>query len=263
MLFLGLFACAVREGRYRGWAAVVLAGCVLSHIVPGMYALGGAVILTVIELLPARWGIADSRLRFWRDDEAAEPVPRTRTLWWAGSTVGIGLLLSAWWLVPFGLEHAYTTSMGYTNVEGWAQYFREADTWALVLAGLGAVTAFLVRSRFGITLTVLGIASAFATALDPQGSLYNVRLLPLWFISVYLMAAWAFGTGCIAVAERWRRVRARQWEEQAQAALWVAGPTGGRGSWEEPQHPRRRPPWPPAPSSPRDDRRPRAGPRPP
>ena len=34
------FACAVREGRYRGWAAVVLAGCVLSHIVPGLYALG-------------------------------------------------------------------------------------------------------------------------------------------------------------------------------------------------------------------------------
>ena len=151
--------------------------------------------------------------------------------------------------------------MGYTNVEGWAQYFREADTWALVLAGLGAVTAFLVRSRFGITLTVLGIASAFATALDPQGSLYNVRLLPLWFISVYLMAAWAFGTGCIAIAERWRQVRARQWEEQAQAALWVQGPPTD-GLSEEPQTPGEAP-WPPAPSSPRDDLRPRAGPRPP
>ena len=57
-----------------------------------------------------------------------------------------------------------------------------------------------MRSRFGITVTVLGIASALATALDPQGSLYNVRLLPLWFVSVYLMAAWAFGTGCIAAA---------------------------------------------------------------
>ena len=113
-------------------------------------------VLTIIELLPARWGIADSRLLMWRNDETAEPVPRTRTLWWAGSTVGIGLLLSGWWLVPFGLEHAYTTSMGYTNVEGWALYFREADTWALVLAGIGAITAFIVRSRFGITLTVLG-----------------------------------------------------------------------------------------------------------
>ena len=135
VLFLGLFACAVREGRYRGWAAVVLAGCVLSHIVPGMYALGGAVILTIVELLPARWGIVDTAFRVWRNDETAVPVPRTRTLWWAGSTVAIGLLLSGWWLVPFGLLHAYSSSMGYTNVEGWAQYFREADAWALVLAG--------------------------------------------------------------------------------------------------------------------------------
>ena len=223
VLFLGLFACAVREGRYRGWAAVVLAGCVLSHIVPGLYALGGALVLTIIELLPLRWGIADSRLLLWRNDEMAEPVPRTRTLWWAGTTVGIGLLLSGWWLVPFGLEHAYTTSMGYTNVEGWALYFREADTWALVLAGIGAITAFLVRSRLGITLTVLGVSSALATALDPQGSLYNVRLLPLWFISVYLMAAWAFGTGCIAVAQWWRRLRARQWQERAREEPRGAG----------------------------------------
>ena len=244
VLFLGLFACAVREGRYRGWAAVVLAGCVLSHIVPGMYALGGAVILTIVELLPARWGIGDSALRVGRSDKTALPVPRTRTLWWAGSTVAIGLLLSGWWLVPFGLEHAYSSSMGYTNVEGWAQYFREADAWALVLAGIGAVTAVVVRSRFGITVTTLGIASALATALDPQGSLYNVRLLPLWFISVYLMAAWAFGTGCIAVAVAWRRARDRRWRREAEAPCSVA-PPGGPGRWDHPRRPHRPPPAPP------------------
>ena len=81
----------------------------------------------------------------WRSDRTAVPVPWTRTLWWAGSTVGIGLLLTGWWLVPFGLEHAYSSSMGYTNVEGWAQYFREADAWALVLAGIGVVTAVVTR----------------------------------------------------------------------------------------------------------------------
>ena len=236
VLFLGLFACAIREGRYRGWAAVVLAGCVLSHIVPGMYALGGAVILTIVELLPTRWGITDAAFRIWRNDETAAPVPRTRTLWWAGSTVGIGLLLSGWWLVPFGLLHAYSSSMGYTNVEGWAQYFREADAWALVLAGLGAIAAVLTRSRFGITVTVLGIVSALATAVDPQGSLYNVRLLPLWFISVYLMAAWAFGTGCIAVATAWRRAREHRWEEATEVAPWSESPPPRR-PWEEPRTP--------------------------
>ena len=124
--------------------------------------------------------------------------------------MGIGLLLTGWWLVPFGLEHAYSSSMGYTNVEGWAQYFREADAWALVLAGIGAITAVVTRSRFGITVTVLGIVSAVATAVDPQGSLYNVRLLPLWFLSVYFMAAWAFGTWCVIVAMAWRRARDRR-----------------------------------------------------
>jgi len=221
ILFLGLFACAVREGKYRGWAAIVLAVCILSHIVPGMYALGGAAVLTLVELLPARWGIADSALHIWRGDRTAVQVPRARILWWAVSTVAIGLLLSGWWLVPFGLEHAYSSSMGYTNVEGWAQYFREADAWALVLAGIGAITAVVTRSRFGITVTVLGIAFALATAADPQGSLYNVRLLPLWFISVYLMAAWAFGTWCVIVAMAWRRARDRRWEA-ADEEIWTA-----------------------------------------
>ncbi len=214
ILFLGLFAAAVREGRHRVWAAVVLAACVLSHIVPGLYALGGAAVLTVIELLPARWGIGDCVFLFWRGDPAAAAVPWTRTLWRAVSTAGIGLLLTAFWLVPFGLQRAYATSMGYVNLTTYLhQLFPEADTWALVLAGFGVVMAVLLRSRFGLTVTVLGAAFALAEVFDPQGSLYNVRLLPMWFISVYLMAAWAFGVGCILVAGGWRRAKERRWEQ--------------------------------------------------
>ena len=138
ILFLGLFACAVREGRYRGLGGG-RAGRLraLAHR-PGHVRAGrrrhpddrrAAARPLGHCRLAARWSGAD--------DDAVRPVPRARTLWWAASTVGIGLLLSGWWLVPFGLEHAYTTSMGYQNVEGWGQYFREADTWALVLAGLG------------------------------------------------------------------------------------------------------------------------------
>ncbi|HUE06021.1 MAG TPA: hypothetical protein VMP41_01260 [Acidimicrobiales bacterium] len=214
ILFLGLFAAAVREGRHRAWAAVVLAGCVLSHIVPGLYALGGAAVLTVIELLPARWGIGDKVFLFWRGDPDAVAVPRTRTLWRAVSTAGIGLLLTAFWLVPFGLQRSYATSMGYVNLTTYLhQLFPEADTWALVLAGIGVIMAVLLRSRFGLTVTVLGAAFALAEVFDPQGSLYNVRLLPMWFISVYLMAAWAFGVGCILVARGWRRARQLRWEQ--------------------------------------------------
>jgi hypothetical protein len=212
LLFLGLFSCAIREGRYRGWAALVLALTVLSHIVGGLYALGGAAILTVLELLPRRWGIGDDHVQLWREEEVAEGVPPAQVLWRAASTVVIGLLLTAWWLVPFGLERSYATSMGYINVKTLAQFFPEADVWALVLAGLGVVAALILRSRFGLTISLLGIAFGVAVTFDPQGSLYNVRLLPLWFISVYLMAAWAFGIVCIGVAQWWRRMRDRQSE---------------------------------------------------
>ena len=80
-------------------------------------------------------------------------------------------------------------------------------------------------------MTVLGIVFALATAMDPQGSLYNVRLLPLWFISVYLMAAWAFGTWCVIVATAWRRARDRRWEA-AEASPWFDGPPPSR-PWDE------------------------------
>ena len=233
ILFLGLFASAVREGRHRAWAAVVLAACVLSHIVPGLYALGGAAVLTVIELLPARWGIGDSTLMFWRNNPGAVVVPWTRTLWRAVSTAGIGLLLSAFWLVPFGLERSYATSMGYVNVTTYLhQLFPEADTWALVLAAFGVVMAVLLRSRFGLTVTLLGAAFALAEVFDPQGSLYNVRLLPMWFVSVYLMAAWAFGVGCILSPRAWRRAKQRRWdrwEASFREPAWVAAPTGEGG----------------------------------
>ena len=229
VLFLGLFAAVVREGRHRAWAAVVLAGCILSHIVPGLCTLGGAAVLTVIELVPARWGIGDTSLRLWRGDPAAQQVPWRRTLWRAGSTVGIGLLLSAFWLVPFGLERAYATSMGYTNLTTYLnQLFPEADTWALVIAGVGIVMAVALRSRFGLTVTALGAAFALAEVFDPQGSLYNVRLLPMWFISVYLMAGWAFGVGCILVARAWRRAKQRRWEIYEASfndSGWVAAPS--------------------------------------
>jgi hypothetical protein len=194
------------------------------------------------------------------------------------STAGIGLLLTAFWLVPFGLQRTYATSMGYVNLTTYLhQLFPEADTWALVLAGFGVVMAVLLRSRFGLTVTVLGAAFALAEVFDPQGSLYNVRLLPMWFISVYLMAAWAFGVGCILLARGWRRARQLRWENgrprsanrpswrrpgtagtAAKAAKAAAVSTGTR-AWTGQRRPR-----PTSPTSPtcRGDRARRAGARP-
>ena len=195
---------------------------------------------------PSRWGIADRPCTCGAATAMRSPCPGPARCGGRARRSAIGLLLTGWWLVPFGLEHAYSSSMGYTNVEGWAQYFREADAWALVLAGIGLITAVVTRSRFGITITVLGIVSAVATAVDPQGALYNVRLLPLWFISVYFMAAWAFGTWCMIVAIAWRRAQDSRWEQTAAMPPWSSGsastPALGRAPLAAAHRTRRRTP---------------------
>jgi hypothetical protein len=220
LLFLGLFARALRTGRGRGWAAVTLAACILSHIVPAFYALVGAAVLTLFEFLPARVALSDERPFAVEPEPAPARLEWRRALWTAVSTVGIGVLLSGWWLVPFFERQPYANSMNYGNLHDYAALLLpEADDWAIVLAGVAVVLAIALRSRFGLLCTVLAGASALAVVADPQGSgLYNVRFLPLWFISVYLLAGWSFAVLVLAVA-RWCRHEPLGWRRPVAAPL--------------------------------------------
>ena len=92
---------------------------------------------------------------------------------------------------PSDWKHAYSSSWATRTWRG-RPSTSARRTPGRSFGGIGLITGVVTRSRFGITLTVLGVLSAVATAVDPREP-YNVRLLPLWFISVYFMAAWAFG----------------------------------------------------------------------
>jgi len=230
LLFLGLFARGIRNGRHRGWAAVVLSLCILAHIVPAMLAITGAGLLTLMELVPERYRLHDdlrpptSQVPFPRGSQAVRG--RWQALWWGVSTTAIGILLSGWWLVPFGLRLPYSTSMNYANISTYvAVLFPEADLWALVLAGIAVVVALVFRSRFGLLFSLLGGLSALALIVDPQGSLYNVRFLPLWFLCVYLMAGWVFAVAVVEAARWGRRERLARWV----VALRQAGGEPGVG----------------------------------
>jgi hypothetical protein len=225
-----------------------LAVCILSHIIPGMLALAGAAVLIVIELLPTASGFHDDQIKpFWDWSPRALTTGRILMLWRAGSTLAIGVLLSGWWLVPFGLRQPYATSMGYSNVTTyWALLFPEADAWVLAAAGVALILTFVLKSRFGLVMTALGAASALGVVFDPQGSLYNVRLLPLWFICAYLMVGWVIGVTAIVLAQWWRRARKAQW-----IAVTAETPMAEGGLPQMPIQPApRRPapswPWPPA-----------------
>ena len=236
-LVIGLFARGVQEGKGSVLTPIVMALCLASHLVPFLFALVGAGLVTLLGLLPRRW------LR--GDDAQGSPVGllgsqlqrRGRGLWWSVRSLVLGLLLSAWWLVPFVLGQRYTNPMGYVNDTDYlSKLFPGADLWVVALAALGVVLAIRQASRFGILVAAQATIWGLAFVLDPQGSLWNERVLPLWYISLYLLAGWTAGYLAAAVARSLRRRRLEsflrrasqgQLAERPPPARWLPGAVGG------------------------------------
>jgi hypothetical protein len=215
LLFLGLMARGLRTGRHRGWAAVTLAACVLAHFIPALFALAGAVLLIGMEMLPDRIRPRDSWYRHPTDEVVPQVLRRPQALWWGVSTVGIGMLLVAFWWVPFGIDQPYATSLNYQNIHTYVTLlFPQADLWVLILAGLSALAALALRSRFGILMGALAGIFAAALIFDPQRNLFNTRFLPLWFLPVYLLAGWGVATAVTGAIDLWG-----WWRQQRYAAL--------------------------------------------
>jgi hypothetical protein len=188
LVFLGLTIRGLRTGRYRALAALLLAACMLSHLVTAMFAVAGAVIVFVLL------------------------GPSLRRLWWLVTALGTGFLLVAFWAVPFALEQGFTTNMGWINVRTFGALLAPGgNRWALALAALGAVIAVVLRQRPVLMLVLLGWAAFAATTLDPQGKLYNTRFVPLWWLCVYLVAGAAVAELGVGAARLWRWARLRLW----------------------------------------------------
>jgi hypothetical protein len=100
------------------------------------------------------------------------------------------------------------------------------------------VTAFALRSRFGILMTLLAGIFAAAVIFDPQGSLYNVRFLPLWFLPVYLLVGWGIATAVTGAVDLWPWVRDTAWPwvgERALLAVAMVRRLGRRQDRSEPE----------------------------
>jgi hypothetical protein len=224
LLFLGVVARGLRTGRHRALAAVLLAATLLCHLIPALFAAAGAVVLLLVDpdlfRTPGRGRRALAAGHRWGG----------RVLWSVVAGV-VGLGLCAWWLVPFGLEQSYTTSMGYTKVYGYPHLlFPGSFRWVLLLDVVGLVAMVLRRNRMALFLVIMAALSAAAVILDPQGKLYNVRFLPLWFLCLYLLAGYAVAEVVAAVARLARRRRLNVWVRDLRRRLgatdaqdWVPG----------------------------------------
>ena len=231
VVFLGVVLRGVDTGRHRALAAVLFALTALCHLIPAVFAIVGAVVavgmryrpmtrtlvaglgalvaalleLPLLSLFFAVIAVGCIVLDHRREDH------RSRG-WWLVSTGIAAGTLTAWWTLPFYLRHAYLNDMGWEKISFYAENLfpgrigssltrlldggATADvpgdlTWVIVFAAVGLGVSIALRRRVGIYIGVVGLAFAAGFVAMPQARLWNARLLPFWYLCLYLLAALA------------------------------------------------------------------------
>jgi hypothetical protein len=171
LLFLGLVARGLRTGKHRALAAVVLAATAFSHILPLFFAIGGTLIWTAMS-----WD--------------------RRKIRWAIVVLVVGGALTAFWSLPFEHDLPYSTDVGYQKLTTYlVTLFPSSDVWLYLLATVGTTLSLVRRNRTGIFLALMAVGAALVFRIAPQGELWNARVLPFWFLLLYLLAGVALAEG--------------------------------------------------------------------
>ncbi len=184
-----VFAQVVRGQEInRGLAlsAVLLSLSALSHGIVLMFVFGGVLLFTIL---------AQSR----------------RAAWFGVKTIVFGVLLSAFWVVPFLFNHAFMTDMKYeprpsgASDSFWSMFFPLNDALdAMFLAGavIGFLEMWRTRHRVGMWMGVYAVLLAISVFIAREslpiiGLLWNPRILPFLYILRYLL----FVIGLYSVAK--------------------------------------------------------------
>ncbi|MCU0270885.1 MAG: hypothetical protein MUF83_19880 [Acidimicrobiales bacterium] len=176
LVYLGVLGRGLETGRHRALAAVLFALAGLNHLIPFIFA--GVGTLVWLAVRPG-WG----RLRYV-------------------VTMGVvGGALTAWWTVPFFLRRGYLNDMGWERITRYSNYLWDRDKLdsqlvnhpdlrlALALAAVGLLLSLVFRRRAGLFLAVMAAVAALGFRYMPEGRLWNARLLPFYYLCVYMLAA--------------------------------------------------------------------------
>jgi hypothetical protein len=163
MLFLGVVARGLDTGKHRALAGVLLAVTGLTHLLPTIFAVVGACVLYLLR-------------------------PGRRRLGFLVAVLGMGALLAAFWSVPFAFRLPYANNMGWEKLTEYGKnLFPENIRWVYLLALAGAVFSVVNRRRTGLFLIGMATLAGTLFIVAPQSRLWNARILPFWYLSLYLL----------------------------------------------------------------------------
>jgi hypothetical protein len=215
LVAIGVAVRGMDGGRWRGRSAIIIALVAVTHLIPVFFmvvALLAVVVMgrAVPRLWPMAIGVAMALIPVALADGTvgavsvlavaaalvtfvavvlAEPEVKARALWLV-VTGPVAVLVSAFWLMPFYFREPYFNDMGWERLDevGPAMLTVPMKV-ALPLAAVGIVTALALRERMGLLFTTTGLVFGAAVANLGEGPLWNARLLPFYYLSVYLLAA--------------------------------------------------------------------------
>ncbi|NDC46424.1 MAG: hypothetical protein EBZ68_02480 [Actinobacteria bacterium] len=176
VLGFGVFWRGIETGGYRIAATILLALSALSHGIVLLFAFLGYLLILAMHKEPAKW-------------KYGAPV------------IGTAVMLSAFWVLPFLLNHAYMTDMKYEPQptgfgEGWVEMFFPLhiafDVLVTGFALVGFLSALWRRSIVAAWLGIYGVILAIGVfvareSLPIIGLLWNPRVLPFFYLVRYLL----------------------------------------------------------------------------
>jgi len=111
-------------------------------------------------------------------------------------------LCSAFWVLPFWWQRAHLNDMAWHKLTRFRSYLLDRDElaaefltndpplqMAIVVAAVGLLASIAFRRRLGLVLAGSALFLGLAFVHLPEGRLYNGRVLPAYYLSIYLLAA--------------------------------------------------------------------------
>jgi hypothetical protein len=233
LFFFGTFATALRTRRRLWLPAVLLAACLMSHLVVGILAAFGAFAVWLFQ----------------------HPLKNaTRAL----SIGAVGVLLSAVWSLPLIATLSYTTDMRYGTIGEpvstcksvspgqcypdylFPKYFFDPHGWepyrwgAYILIGIAIVAAvgFLRRSTFTVLVLTAMSGLAFRFWSELGSHVWNLRLLSFWYLGIHLLMG--IGAAELIRGAGWIAGRGWRWAGKSSRLADDAGELDGVDAPVEP-----------------------------
>ena len=189
ILGFGVFIRGLETGKYRIAATLLLALAALSHGIVLLFVFLGYVLILAMHRDAAKW-------RF------GLPV------------IGTAILLSAFWVVPFVLNHSYMTDMKYEpQPTGYSESFVDMffplhTVFNVIVMGfalVGFLSALWRRNNTASWLGIYGVILAIGVfvareSLPIIGLLWNPRILPFFYLLRYMLMMIGIYETVVAVA---------------------------------------------------------------